>query len=304
MKLAPIALFALIALVATAGCGSTEMAATPASHSGTDVVPTRGVPCANAHQQLVGPKVLRRFQAVTAVSCVDGTRIYPGNGQWDVRTRQVAASRVARLKRYFEQPSERHLPKGGMCLDVRRFILVPTLVDAQGRWVVPRVPVNGCGDPLPLIPKIRWHVDSVRKVKRLVSAAALKTHCGMSVKDVPAGAIGPLEPSSGGSLFARTPKTATVCIFRTEDFEVGRFVRGVALDRAKTRLLVGALTGAAPTGDCANQSLFAVVAARNDPTAEGVWAELGGCFRVAGFRGGYTLGGGAKSSVIRSILGA
>ena len=305
MKFAPIALLALVAAT-TAGCAGTAAVATPASHPARPTPRpaelTRRVPCFDGHQRLAGPTAVRRFHAVAAVSCVDGERIYPGHGQWDIRTRRVALDDVAPLQRFYERPNRHDLPKGGMCLAVARFILTPTLVDAQGRWLTPRTPVNACGTPLGKLPKVRWHVVSVRKLRLQVSAAALASHCAMGVKDVPAGAIGPLEPSPGGSLFAHTPRTASVCIFRTEDFEVGRFVRGFALDRATTRNLVEALARPAPNGVCANQPLFAVVGARNDPTEEGVWVELGGCFRVAGFDGSYVLGS-ANGPVIRSILG-
>jgi hypothetical protein len=310
MKLAPIAPIAPIALLVliaatAAGCARTAAVATPASHPPppTPLQPTRHVPCFDGHQRLAGPKEVRRFHAVAAVSCIDGERIYPGHRQWDIRTRRVALHDVSALQRFYERPSRHDLPKGGMCLLVARFILTPTLVDAQGRWLTPKTPVDACGAPLGKLPKVHWHAVSVRKLKLQVSAAALASHCAMSVKDVPAGAIGPLERSPGGSLFVREPKTAGICIFRTEDFEVGHFVRGFALDHAKTRRLVEALTGPAPRGACANQPLFAVVAARNDPTEEGVWVELGGCFRVAGFRGGYTAGGSANPAVVRSILG-
>jgi hypothetical protein len=260
---------------------------------------TRRVPCFDGHQRLVGPKALRHFHAVAAVSCVDGQRIYPGHWQWSVRVRRVAGSGIASLQRYFERPSTHNVPKGGVCLLVAHFVLTPVFVDAQGRWLTPRTPVDACGTPLGKLPSVAWHVVSVRKLKLMVSAPALAAHCAMAVKDVPAGAIGPLQPGSGGSLFAHTPKTVNVCIFRTEDFAVGRFQRGFALGRATTRRLLGALTGAAPTGACTNQPLFAVVGARNE---EGVWVELGGCFRVAGFDGSYVLGS-ADGSAVRSILG-
>jgi len=300
-----IALVALIALVvaATAGCAATSVVTTPASHPPppTDSAPvlTRHVPCFDGRQRLVGPMAVRRFHAVAAVSCIDGERIYPGHGQWSVRVRRIAAVGIPALQRYFERPSRRDQPKGHMCLDVAHFILTPVLVDAQGRSLAPRTPVDICGTPLGKLPNVPWHVVSVRKLRLMTSAAALAAHCAMEIKDVPAGAVGPLQPSPGGSLIPHTPQTVNVCVFRTEDFEVGRFVRGFSLDRTKTRRLLGGLTGAAPSGDCANQPLFATVAAKDE---EGAWVELGGCFRVAGFTGSYVVGS-ANPSVVRSILG-
>lgn len=266
--------------------------------------PAKNVPCPGGHERLAGPKAVARFRAVTAVSCIDAVRTSAGQGRWEVQIRRVAAGGVAALQRYFEQPDEPQLPKDGVCLQVARVIAVPAFVDGEGHALVPRTPVDGCGEPLegygPRMRGVRWHVVDVRMVRELVSAPALAAHCAMSVKDLPAGAIGPLRPGSGGSLFVRRPETVTVCIFRTEDFEAGRFVSGFTLDRARTRRLLGALTGAAPHRGCTNQPRFAVVGARSE---EGVWVELGGCFRVAGFDGSHVLGS-ANATVVRSILGS
>jgi hypothetical protein len=266
---------------------------------------TKNVPCYDGHQRLVGPKTLRDFKGVTAVSCIDGTRTYPGDGQWSVRIRRIAVSGVAGLQRYFEQPSRHTLPRGGGCLLVARFILVPTFVDSRGRWVVPRTPVNACG-PAPRSRKaeqrVHWQVVSVRKLKLMVSAAALKAHCAMGIKDLPAGGIGPLNRTSGGRVFKAPPRTVQACIYRTSanDFEVGNFVRGFSLDAAQTRRLLGAMTRAAPSGSCSAERTFAVIHAGAELWAE---VELGGCFRVGRTYPDYALGG-ADPAVVRAVLGS
>jgi hypothetical protein len=263
---------------------------------------TKSVPCANGHQRLAGAQAVSRFHAVTAVSCVEGTRIYPGHGEWEVEIRRIAVSSVADLQRYFEQPDRPNLPQGGFCDDVLHAVLVPTFVDGRGRWLVPRTPVDGCHEPLAghgtLARAVRWHVVSVRKVRLLVSAAALTAHCAMSVKNEAAGAAGQLGPSAGGPLFAVTPRTVNVCIYRTGDaFQVGDFVRGFRLDVTRTRRLLGALTGAAPSGSCPDQRLFAVVRAKL--AAE---VELGGCRRVSRPNLGGL--GRADAAGVRAILSA
>jgi hypothetical protein len=303
MKPVAIVLLALAAAT-TAGCAGIAVGMAPAPHSTPPPTSrpsalTRRVPCVNGHQRLAGPAAVRRFHAVAAVSCVDGERIYPRRGRWDVRVRRVSVGSLAALQRYFEQPDRPNLPKGGACLLVGRIIVVPTFVDAHGHRLVPRTPVDHCGEPLPRLPKVGWHTVSVRKLKLQVSAAALASHCAMAVKDVVAGAIGPLLPTSRGPLFQSNPRTLGVCVYRTEDFEVGTFVRGFALDPARTRRLVAALRGSAPSGTCANQSLFATVGAKD---ADAVWVELGGCYRVARSYRGYTLGS-ANASVVRAMLG-
>lgn len=266
---------------------------------------TKNVPCDDGHHRLVGPETLRRFKAVTAVSCIGGTRTYAGQGQWSVRIRRVATSSVAGLQRYFEQPSRHSLPKGGGCLDVAQFIFVPTFVDGSGRWIVPRTPVNACG-PLPgnrrAARHVHWRVVSVRRVKLMISAAALKAHCAMGIKDLPAGGIGPLNRTSGGPLFKTAPKTVQACIYRTppNDFEVGDFVRGFSLDAVQTDRLLGAMTRTAPSGSCSAVRTFAVIHANPELWAE---VELGGCFRVGRTYPDYGLGG-ADPSVVRALLGS
>lgn len=266
---------------------------------------TKNVPCYDGHQRLVGPKTLRHFKAVTAVSCIDGTRTYAGRGQWSVRIRRIGVAGVAGLQRYFEQRSRHTLPKGGGCLLVARFILVPTFVDGNGRWVVPRTPVNARG-PAPgnrrAARSVHWHVVSVHKLKLMVSAAALEAHCAMGIKDLPAGGIGPLDRTSGGPLFKASPKTVRACIYRTpaNDFEVGNFVRGFSLDAAQTARLLGAMTGAAPSGTCSDERTFAVIQARPERWAQ---VELGSCFRVGRTYPDYGIGG-ADPSVVRAILGS
>jgi hypothetical protein len=272
--------------------------ASPPAH---DLELTRDVPCPAGKDQ-IGPKQLKRLMALTAVTCEQSFRTYPGRGEWQVLIRKVAVSSVSSLERYYEQPSKHNLPKGGGCLD--NLVIVPPVafVDANGHWLVPKTPVDGCGHPLPGLERthVRWHVVSVRKMRRLVSAAALAAHCAMAVKDLPAGAIGPLPPTTGGPLFAVTPTTVNVCIYRTPpgDFEAGNFVRGFALDASQTQRLLGAMTGRAPRGSCASQRLFATVGPRNE---DGLQVELGGCFRVARSYRAYTLGS-AEPGVVRAIL--
>ena len=118
------------------------------SPTGTKLDLTKNVPCFDGHQRLAGPGALGRFHAVTAVSCVARTHIYPGHGRWEVEIRRIAVSSVAELQRYFERPDRPKLPQGGFCDDVARFVLVPTFVDGNGHWLVPRTPVDACGEPL------------------------------------------------------------------------------------------------------------------------------------------------------------
>lgn len=146
--------------------------------SSTDLRLARNARCRGLNTHLVGPAVFRRFRAVTAVLCSEGVRAYPGQGQWEVRVRKVALSGVPAWQRYFEQPNEPSSPpKNALCSLVRIIILVPTFLDARGRALVPRTPVDRCGQPVTWpkgekFPPVRWHVVWVHRIRQLVSAAA------------------------------------------------------------------------------------------------------------------------------------
>ncbi len=262
---------------------------------------TKNAPCGlDRHQSPAGPAVVRRFHAVTAVECTAGTRIYPGSGQWQVAERRVAVSGVAAEQRYFEQRSRPDLPGTGMCTANLVVMLAPVFVDAGGHWIVPKVPVDGCNHPLGLakgmkkIWPIRWHVVSVKKIRLMISAPALAAGCDMGMGR-PAEHYSSLRYPPFAGLH---PWTVRVCIYRTTARHkwVGKFVRGVRLDRPQTKRLLSALRYGAASGPCTMTRDFAEVIARHPSASAGV--ELGGCYRVNGGPGT------ANRAVIRSILGS
>lgn len=268
---------------------------------------TRNVPCLNGRQPRVGPDAVRRFRAVTAVSCIDAFRTYPGQGEWEVHVRRVALGSVSGLQKYFEQHSVTKRPKNLACTANLVIVLVPVFVDAEGRSLVPQTPVDVCDKPLGYpdygkgSTRVRWHVVSTHRIRQLVSAPALAAHCDMQVKNLMYGWVGPDDTTSGGQLFAEMPKTVRVCVYRTPaaDLEVGNFVRGFRLDAARTSRLLGGLTGATPNGSCADQRDFAVVTAGAGSAAA---VELGGCWRIARPYPNHGIGG-ADASIVRSVVG-
>ena len=175
-----------------------------------DLALTKHVACGAGRNHLVGPKVFRRFHAVTAVLCTEGFRVFPGQGQWEVLVRKVATGGVAADQRYFEQPSEPDLPKNGFCTANLVVLQVPTFVDAGGHVLVPRTPIDRCHHPLGLPPgekpmRVRWHVVWVHRIKQLITAAAVAAHCPMRVGNTVAWA-GPREATSGGRCFPGRPR--------------------------------------------------------------------------------------------------
>lgn len=266
----------------------------------TDLRLTRHFACLDGNRHRVNRRTLRRFHAVTAVYCTEGQRIYPGQGQWEVLVRKVAVSSVSGLQRYYERPDEPNLPKQGICSADLVGFAIPAFVDAHGRWVVPvRWPKDRCGHPAGFPPAVRWHVVRVRRVKQLISAAAVAADCPMKWGNTVAWAGPPRDSAGGGPLFDRMPRKVRVCVFRTpsNNFAVGSFVRGFRLDASRTRRLLRALTGAGPRRGCTKQRTFAVISESPGSVAQ---VELGGCWRV---ERPDRLAGTANPAVARAILG-
>lgn len=289
-----------VLVAATALAAAAAASSAPPSLS-TDLALTKGIPCPDGSRQPVGPRLVRRFHAVAAVSCLDASRVYPRSGQWEVLVRRVAVGGVARLQRYFERASTNpRPPKGEMCAAVYVVTLVPLFVDARGKSLLPLTPRGTCDEPLgggP--PGVRWHVVSVRKVKLVVTARALASNCPMRMGNTVAWAGPPHDAHAGTPLFARLPRTARVCVFRTpaDNLATGSFVRGFRLDAPRTRRLLRALGGPGPRRGCPKQRTFATV---GGGVRFGAMVELGGCYRVE--RPDRTAGT-ASPAVVRAILG-
>lgn len=269
----------------------------------TDLRLTRHFGCLDRNRHAVDRRTLRRFHAVTAVECIGGQRVYPGQGQWEVLVRKVAISSVASLQRYYERPDEPNVPKKGvMCSGVAYGFAIPAFADAQGHWVTPaRWPRDRCGDPAGFPPNVHWHVVRVRRVRQLISAPAVAADCPMKVGNTVAYAGPPHNTRAGTPLFIdHTPKTVGVCIYRTsaDNLAVGRFVRGFHLSAARTRRLFKMINGPGPKRGCPKQRNFAAL--RVGPRIPEAEVELGGCYRVE--RPDRTAGT-ANPAVVRAILG-
>ena len=296
------ALLAVTLLLAVGGAYAAGAFGGSLPSLGADLRFTRHFACLDRNRHAVDRRTLRRFHAVTAVECIEGQRVYPGHGQWEVLIRKVAISGVASLQRYFERPDGRTAPKKGVgCADPYIVIPLPAFADRRGRWVTPvRGPEGLCGAPLaggP--PKVRWHVVRVRRVRQLISAPALAANCPMKVGNTVAYAGPPHNSRAGTPLFIHAPRTVGICIYRTpaDNFAVGSFVRGFHLTAAQTRRLLKAIKGPGPTRGCPKQRNFA--AFRVGPRIPEAEVELGGCYRVD--RPDRTAGT-ANPAAVRAIL--
>jgi hypothetical protein len=253
-----------------------------ASPEASVVALTRRVPCPERAGPATGRSRTAPFHAVTAVSCDRADRIIRG-ARWEVEVRGVAVSGIPRLVRALRLPSER---RSGTTTCTANIELAPSiaLVDARGRYLVPRVPVDACDHPLQAVmlafDAVGWREVSARPVRRQASRQAVAAGCDMKAKnllDVYAG-LG-AQRSGSGPVAPSLRRPTHVCVFRVTraDREVGSFVRGFALRPDASRRLLGALTGPAPGGECPPVRVFAFVTIDGGPYVQ---VELGGCWRV------------------------
>lgn len=243
---------------------------------------TRAVPCARG-RTASPPAQLASFHAVTAVSCIQLPRELPHAGQWLVDVRRVATSGAAALQTAFElAPTQ---PAGNVtCAGVAVATPNVSLVDGDGRVLVPTAPRDACGEPsaavLSAYRAAGWLEVAVKKVRLIVSARAEADGCDMRWKNENwlATEFG-VHVSRGGPVFMQQPRVVHACVYRVvgRDLEVGDFQRGFDLSRRRTATLVTALERPGPSHACPPQREFAVISAESGQTAN---VELGGCWRV------------------------
>lgn len=258
----------------------------------------RGTPAATRSE-------LAAFPAVAAVTCTWSQRTYAGDGQWNILIKKASAEQIWQLKAAFDMPDLPNSHTG--CLDVAIFAPPLLFVDAHGRYLQPRYPIDHtCDQPvMTTIDAVRSHnwptVVDITRLAQVRTQAEVAFGCAAGLKK-----LIDLEPgrdsAHGGPVFTAHPGARlTVCIFhRSHDPYSGDFVRGMRLSTAKSVQLANALTGAATTSStCTSQRTFAVIyAARGDS----VFLELGGCWRMLRDDRPATMGT-ATGSTVTQLLG-
>lgn len=254
---------------------------------------------------------LESFHAVAALSCNQSDRTFPGEGEWSVETRRATDDGIAALVSAFDQPNQSQPPSdapSNLACSLVGYGPMLTLVDADGHSLVPSAPTDACGTPLQsvmqAVMRLQWQPVGTRRLNQVATPEALTAGCIMQVKDVPVmDAQSHIGASPGGPVFTEGPDGPLgVCIYRVgTDSMVGTFTRAVKLDPTGSTALRAALTGAGPTGSCADQPDFATVTARGGGT---VYLELGGCWRLDRNDGGRDrLGSASEPKVVQELLG-
>ncbi|HEX8631225.1 MAG TPA: hypothetical protein VF755_23955 [Catenuloplanes sp.] len=233
------------------------------------------------------PRLADNFVPANVIVCGEQPERRADGGQ-DMVATESRADDVAALVAALRLPDAP--PNNGSCtLDLPG---VPwfAVLDAQGRWVRPGLPLDECG-------KIRIEVrDAVaglkltrlktRVISELESGEAAASGCGQTSSDL-------VSAHSGGVTFNRLTdaprwagKQVRLCTYRVPAKEkglgkpTGQLTRGAVLPADRTGEIEKALKAAGAARTCGKHaSQFAVLAAA-DGSSETVYVELDGCQRI------------------------
>ncbi|GAA2608952.1 hypothetical protein [Paractinoplanes durhamensis] len=224
------------------------------------------------------------FAPVAAVICRTAPFKRPGGGE-DLTAEEVRAGDVTALLPTLRLPDEE--PTAGAC--TADLVLVPWLVllDADGRWIRPGVPVDSCSKPRrefrDAVAQLKTETVAKRTLQNVESDEAATAGCSQQWADmlwvIGQNGAGNADPHA----LAADDAAASLCVYRVpaseqgSDKPAGDFVSGGKLAPATWVALKRELAGAAPAGPCTTPaSRFAVV---HTPAGE-IYVEADGCKRA------------------------
>jgi hypothetical protein len=116
---------------------------------------------------------LSAFRPVSAVMCAQRSRDYPGAGQWLIMVHFATAGDLRRLQAAFEVPDARI--GGANCTDDLVTAPKVILVDARGRTIRLKAPIDSCGKPIREVWKavqaLAWTEVAADKIRPLAAPA-------------------------------------------------------------------------------------------------------------------------------------
>lgn len=231
------------------------------------------------------PRLDGDFTPVAAVICELETQQRPDGGQDGVATER-RADKVDALVTALRLPDEPRTE--GPCTTEAVVFPWLALVDADGRWVRPDLPVDRCGKPRPEVREALGALPlttvATRKVAELVSAEAAAAGCEQRWKDVIALQAAPKPDAPRKALPEPFPagRQIRLCVYEVLKSEpgTGNFVHGTVLPADRRTAIEQALKAAGSAEPCsARASRFALLW----PTTGGdpeTYVELDGCHRI------------------------
>jgi hypothetical protein len=221
------------------------------------------------------------FVPVAVIRCVTGYQTIPGKGQWLTATLERADKNLAPLAAALRRPPGRTTP-GTICPDIAMLPPQFVLISGDGKMIMPRLPLSGCGlvqaQVLAALAALPWQRISVRLVSQVQAQQQVASGCAPQHRD-PFAMYGSLRPSSGGSVFGAAPASLRICVYNSGGTaSTPQFARAATVTGATETSLLAGLSGARRTTVCTlPRPMFAVVEGPGSPV---VYVELGGCNRV------------------------
>jgi hypothetical protein len=238
------------------------------------------------------PLLGKDFSPVRAVVCDAKPERRPDGGEDLVATEEWADA-IDGLVAALRLPDER--PTNGACTADLPLVAWFALLDADGRWVRPGLPMDACG-------KIRIEVReavgalnrtrvSSRSLREIDSASAAKAGCSQTWADMVwvetaesgrtlAGGVRPFASDAASGVEVR------LCVYRVPPQEqrtgkpAGTFERGGILPPQRWAAIAKAIVAAGPAHACNQAAGAFALLRRTDGTGGEVYVELDGCQRV------------------------
>ncbi|MFD6566616.1 hypothetical protein [Micromonospora profundi] len=251
------------------------------------------------------------FRAVAVVLCGQEIRPGPAGGTEQVATERRADD-IDSLLAALRLPDQRGDEEVACTLDL---VIPPwvALLDQQGRWLRPHLPVDACTKPRPevraALDGLRLTTVATRTVGQVVSPAAEAAGCEQQWSDMvwAEGTDGRPEPPAPGAAPEAGP--LRLCVYRVPAHErggskpAGDFAYGGVLPPDRQANLLRALATVRPAASCVTPaSRFALL--RQVAGGGTEWyVELDGCRRIliTPPSGGWQLGQG--DAALAALLG-
>jgi hypothetical protein len=269
-------------------------APSPTAVSGRPVPTTTGGPvtpgqpaCAGWPSNAARGALPASFVPVAVIRCVTSDQMISGKGQWEVATLERADKNLAPLTAALRHPAPQRNP-GALCPYVAMIPPQFVMVGGDGRMIIPRLPLSGCGLVQPRVlaalSALSWQPVSVRLVSQIQTQQEVASGCTPQYSD-PFLSHGSLRPSHGGIGPNTRPASLRICVYTSGGMPgTARFVRAATVTgRAESDLLAG-VSGALRASLCSlPHDKFAVLGGGGAPL---IYVELGGCDRVLRYESG------------------
>lgn len=291
----------LAGVLLLAGCGATSSgSASPsgsvpasAAAAGASRCPGPGevLDATTSGHQPAGAVVLDGLDSVVAVvRCTPSEKDVPGEGRWQVVTEETATTGLEPLVAALRAPAPTASSHG--CLDYLLVVPWIGLELADGRFVRPVVPLDGCGHPSATVRKalqgLSWQSGPTTRLRQVrtpeqvqAAARAQALGCPHALKDVLGMSLGERTWTSTADQASLPAGPAVICRYRVGtapyDATAPGFQTGNPLTASQRGALAAAVAASGAPRPCAAASPTVALVVVGESSVE---VETAGCHRV------------------------